>query len=121
LTHYQQDLPHGHDLALVGAVVEDHTGKWGGNLHYCLVGLDFDHGLVDAHRSSHRDHPANDLGLGQPLTDVGEAELSCHQSSSVWRAALTIRSTPGRYWCSERFSGKTLSQPVTRRTGASSE
>jgi len=39
----------------------------------------------------------------------------------VATAAATMRSTPGRYSDSPRLSGNTVSHPVTRRTGDSSE
>src|SRR5690606_1254663 len=86
-----------------------------------LVGFHLDHCLVDLDPAPDRNDPADDLGFGQAFPDVGKAELVGHQDSSVWRAAVTMRSTDGRYWLSDRFNGKTLSQPVTRFTGDSSE
>src|SRR5690606_20671221 len=56
-----------------------------------------------------------------PSPMSGSRNSCAIHASSVLRAAATIRSTEGRYWCSERFSGNTLSHPVTRRTGATNE
>src|SRR5690606_10027103 len=121
LAHDDEDLAHLDDLAFGRTVMEHDPSERRRDLDHRLVRFHLDDGLVHPDRAPDRHHPPNDLGFGEAFADIGKSELLGHQVSSVWRAALTIRSTLGRYWCSDRLSGKTLSHPVTRRTGASSE
>ena len=61
-----------------------------------LVGLDLDEVLVLAHVVALGDLPGDDLGGGDALPHVGQAELEqAHQASSAARMASSTRSTEG--------------------------
>lgn len=53
-------------------------GVRGRDLHDCLVGFDFYQRLIGIYMISDRDEPADYLGLGETLTDVGQQKLASH-------------------------------------------
>ena len=50
----------------------------GRDLHHCLVGFDFDYGLIGLHVLTFGNKPPDDLCLGQALADIGKSEFVCH-------------------------------------------
>ena len=81
-----------------------------------LRGLDLDHHLVDGDGVADRDLPFDDLGLGQPLAQVGQQEdlvahavtaqrvSTCSRSTATGRRVSRTRSTLGR-WRRSSFGG----------------
>ena len=61
-----------------------------------LVGLDLDQQVVLGDLLADGDQPADDLALGDPLAEVGHAELVGHQNAMTFVIAASTRSGDGR-------------------------
>ena len=89
-----------------GQQLDDGAGEGAGQLDHGLLGLHLDEDLVQRHLVADGDVPGHELGLGQPLAEIGQEEVPGgahgwrHRSTS-WR----IRSASGRKWCSAREGG----------------
>ena len=93
-------------VAFGGALLDDDTGAWSGQLHRRLVGHHLDHRLVLGHAVADGDQPLRDLGLGQSFAYVRESELVVrHQSRVVAMIACSTRSALGRYCSSSIWTG----------------
>ena len=94
--HGEDRRAHGHHRARCDEQSSDATGEGRGELDDRLGCLDVDDRLVDRDLIADADAPADDLGLGEALTDVGQRELA-HAHTAVTRSmASSTRSTPGR-------------------------
>lgn len=86
-----------------------HTPVGAGDLHHRLGRLDLDDGLVDGDDIADLHQPADDLRLGEALTEVRQLEFEHlgHQLSASHcnrATASSTRSTPGR-WCRSSMGG----------------
>ena len=101
-------------VARLGHQTRDVAGPWRGNFHHRLVGLDGSERLVGHHMIAGVHLPRQELSLGQPFPQIGQVKYASaavrHQwNSMAFRAAETIRSASGKYHCSSRGSGLTVS------------
>ena len=78
LSDHNQHRPHRDRLSLRSPVSEHRPGVGRGDLHNRLVRLHLHDRLVRLHTFTFGDEPAHDLGLGQPLSDIGEPEFVSH-------------------------------------------
>src|SRR5690606_4056658 len=112
----------------------DDARERGRQLDGALGRLHLGHRLVSADRVAHGDEPLHERRLGESLAEVGQPEdtggrgghpaAPCEapaRSSSQCSASIAsrMRSASGRYQCSSLGGAKGVSNPVTRRTGAS--
>ena len=96
----------GDGLARLGQQLDHGAGEGTGQLDDGLLGLHLDEDLVQRHLVAHGDVPGHELGLRQPLTQVGQEELP--DGFTAWRHRSTswrMRSASGRKWRSAREAG----------------
>ena len=84
------------DLALLDEDLEHRALPRRGDLDGGLVGLHLDERLILRDRVALRDEPARDLGLGQPLAEIGQLELVRHGGAGYSDVSTTVRAPIGR-------------------------
>src|SRR4029453_3400883 len=99
---------------------KDTASDGGRHLDRCLIGHDLGHELVFLDEIADLDVPSDDLPLDSSLAQVRHPEdVSAHRDSITVLSAPATRACPGKYSHS-KACGYGVSQPATRRMGASS-
>ena len=94
--HREDGRTHRHHRTGLHQQRGDATGEGRRQFDDRLGGLDVDDRLVDRNLITDADAPADDLGLGEALTDIGEREFARAHTAVTRSMASSTRSTSGR-------------------------
>lgn len=95
---YRQRRTDGHHITRFARQLQHHAGHRRGHFHRGLVGHHVGQWGVFLYRIAHGDVPGDDLGRGDALADVGQAEGEAghRQPLMIWRSASPMRTGPGK-------------------------